>query len=169
MKTRMDRKSWWYQMGKSGGAALDWGVHAVDYTRFMTGLEVERVQAFYFERSDVFSEPLSSSFHFLMNNGATMTMTFVRADPSGTPQPWFTFFFEGGRMEIFNYDRIDLNGETVYLCGDFDPWFEQDRIFVEAVRSGRRRGYPERLSRRPVFPRADPGRMGLGPAGRAMH
>ena len=137
LKSRNDRTSWWYQMGKSGGPALDWGVHAVDYTRFMTGLEVESVQAFYCEKSDVFSEPLSSSFHFLMDNGATMTMTFVRADPSGTPQPWFTFFFEGGRMEIFNYDRIDLNGETVYRDEDFDPWFEQDRVFVEAVRSGR--------------------------------
>ena len=136
-KARMERASWWHQMDRSGGAAMDWGVHAVDYTRFMTGLEVARVQAFYCEEPEVFSEPLSSSFHFLLDGGATMTMTFVRADPAGTQQPWFTFFFEGGRLEIFSYDRIDLNGETVFRGGDFDPWFEQDRIFVEAVRSGR--------------------------------
>ncbi|MCE2440146.1 MAG: Gfo/Idh/MocA family oxidoreductase [Candidatus Latescibacteria bacterium] len=133
-----ERASWWRLMDKSGGPALDWGVHAVDYTRFTTGLEIDKVQAFYYEQSDVFSDPLSSSFHFLLDNGATMTMTFVRADPSGTPQPWFTFFFEGGRLEIYSYDRIDLNGETVYRGGDLDPWFVQDRIFVEAVRSGDR-------------------------------
>jgi predicted dehydrogenase len=138
LRSRMEGASWWHQMDKSGGSALDWGVHATDSTRFVTGLEVDKVQAFYCEQPDVFCEPLSSSFHFLLNNGATMTMTFVSADPAGTPQPWFTFFFEGGRLEIFRYDRIDLNGETVYRSGDFDPWFEQDRIFVEAVRSGDR-------------------------------
>ena len=137
-KAGRERASWWRRMDKSGGPALDWGVHAVDYTRFTTGLEIDKVQAFYYEQYDVFSDPLSSSFHFLLDNGATMTMTFVRADPSGTPQPWFTFFFEGGRLEIYSYDRIDLNGETVYRGGDLDPWFEQDRIFVEAVRSGDR-------------------------------
>ena len=137
-KAGKERASWWRRMDKSGGPALDWGVHAVDYTRFTTGLEIDKVQAFYYEQSDVFSDPLSSSFHFLLDNGATMTMTFVRADPSGTPQPWFTFFFEGGRLEIYSYDRIDLNGETVYRGGDLDPWFELDRIFVEAVRSGDR-------------------------------
>ena len=136
----MEQASWWRQTDKSGGPALDWGVHAVDYVRFTTGLEVDKAQAFQLEQSDVFSDPLSSSFHFLMDNGATMTMTFVRADPSGTPQPWFTFFFEGGRLEIYAYDRIDLNGETVFQGEDFDPWFEQDRIFVEAVRSGHRGG-----------------------------
>ncbi len=136
----MEQASWWNRMDQSGGPALDWGVHALDYTRFTTGLEVDKVQAFYCERSDVFSDPLSSSFHFLLDSGATMTMTFVRADPSGTPQPWFTFFFEGGRLEIYSYDRIDLNGETVYQGGEFDPWFEQDRIFVEAVRTGHRGG-----------------------------
>ena len=140
LRSRMEGTSWWHKMDISGGPALDWGVHAVDYTRFMTGLDVEKVQAFYCEQPEVFCEPFSSSFHFLLNNGATMTMTFVRADPSGTPQPWFTFFFDGGRLEIFNYERIDLDGETVYRSGDFDPWFEQDRIFVEAVSSGDRSG-----------------------------
>lgn len=139
-KEGMEEASWWRQMEKSGGPALDWGVHAVDYIRFTTGLEVDKVQAFNFEKPEVFSDPLSSSFHFLLDNGATMTMTFVRADPSGTPQPWFTFFFEGGRLEIHNYDRIDLNGETIYRGREFDPWFEQSRIFVEAVRSGDREG-----------------------------
>ena len=34
------------------------------------------------------------------------------------------------------YDRIEQNGETVYQAQEFDPWFEQARLFIEAVRSG---------------------------------
>ena len=41
------RDSWWSQFEKSGGSAFDWGVHALDYTRFMTGLNVTHAQAFY--------------------------------------------------------------------------------------------------------------------------
>lgn len=129
-------KSWHHQMDKSGGAAFDWGVHATDYTRFMTGLDVARAQAFYYHRTED-ARPRSQSFHYQFSSGATMVMTFVMADDAGARDtPWFTFCFEGGRLEIYHYDRIEMNGEVVYRGEAYDPWFEQSRTFIDAVRSG---------------------------------
>ena len=83
--------------------------------------------------------PLASSFHFRLSNGATMTETFLSADPVGRrAEPWFTIFFEGGHMALHGYDRIEINGETVFEGQDFDPWFEQTRVFIQAVRTGDR-------------------------------
>ncbi|MBI4551180.1 MAG: Gfo/Idh/MocA family oxidoreductase [Candidatus Latescibacteria bacterium] len=129
---------WHVQMEKAGGSGFDWGVHAVDYTRFMTGLNVVRAQAFY-HHPPAYHFPLSSSFHFRLSNGATMTMTFLLADPTGLDgEAWFTIVYEGGRLAVYGYDRIEVNGETVYKADEFDPWFEQDRVFIEAVRTGDR-------------------------------
>lgn len=128
--------SWHSQMDKAGGPAFDWGVHAVDYTRFMTGLDIDKAQAFY-HHPDEYSTPLSCSFNFGFENGATMVMNFTSASPSAPPgEPPFVIFFEGGYLALWMYDRIEVNGETVYRAEEFNPWFEQDRIFVEAVRCG---------------------------------
>jgi predicted dehydrogenase len=123
-------------MEKAGGPAFDWGVHAVDYSRFMTGLDIVAAQAFY-HHPEEYNKPLSCSFNFCLENGATMSMNFTSATsepPAGEPP--FTIFFEGGCLALWMYDRIEVNGEQVYTAGEFDPWFEQDRIFVEAVRTG---------------------------------
>lgn len=128
--------SWHYQMDKAGGRAFDWGVHAVDYTRFMTGLDVVKAQAFYHD-PDRYITPLSSSFNLCLSNGATATLSFVSGGRVMPPnEPWFTIFYEGGYVSVFQYDRLEQNGETVYQAQEFDPWFEQDRLFIEAVRSG---------------------------------
>ena len=128
--------NWHHRMDKAGGRAFDWGVHAVDYSRFMTGLDVVKAQAFYHD-PDRYITPLSSSFNFCLSNGATATLSFVSAGPSTPPNtPWFTIFYEGGYVAVFKYGRIEQNGEIVYEAEEFDPWFEQDRIFIEAVRSG---------------------------------
>lgn len=129
-------ESWWNQMDKSGGSALDWGVHATDYTRFMTGLNVARAQAFYCERP-AYATALSSVFNYSFSNGATMNISFISAGGSGLgDEPFFTIFYEGGCLAVYGYDRIAVNGETVYEGEEFDPWFEQDRTFIEAVRTG---------------------------------
>jgi len=128
--------SWWAHADKSGGRALDWGVHATDYTRFMTNLNIVRAQAFYCQRAS-YSVPLSCSFNYCFSNGATMTMSFISASPGGLRgEPWFTIFYEGGCLSLHRYDRVEVNGKTVYQGEDFNPWFEQDRIFIEAVRTG---------------------------------
>lgn len=128
------RGSWWSDLDKSGGAALDWGVHATDYVRFMTGLEVNQAQAFY-QQSAAYALPLSYSFHYRLSNGAPMTMTFLSTTSVRPPnEPWFTLFYEGGYLALHGYERLEANGETLYTADPFDPWFEQSRCFIEAVR-----------------------------------
>ena len=130
-----DPKTWWAEMDKSGGRALDWGVHATDYSRFMTGLNVARAQAFYCERAD-YATALSSSFNYCFDNGATMTLSFVSAGSNPKNEPWFTVFYEGGCLEIHRYDRIEVNGDVLYKADEFDPWLEQDKTFIRAVQTG---------------------------------
>ena len=128
-------KTWWEEMDKSGGQALDWGVHATDYTRFMTGLNVAKSQAFYCQRP-AYANALSTSFNYCFENGATMTLNFVAAGSGPRDEPRFTIFYEGGCLEVHGYDKIVANGETVYEADEFDPWLEQDKTFIRAVQSG---------------------------------
>ena len=128
-------KTWWEEMDKSGGQALDWGVHATDYTRFMTGLNVAKSQAFYYERP-AYANALSTSFNYCFENNATMTLNFVAAGSGPKDEPRFTIFYEGGCLEIHGYDRIIVNREVLYEAEEFDPWLEQDKTFIRAVQSG---------------------------------
>ncbi len=133
------RENWYGDVNKSGGTALDWGVHATDYLRFMSGLEVAQAQAFY-HQPEPYTLPLSSSIHYGFDNGATATLTFLstmgeHVSGHGTPgkEPWFTVFYQGGYLAIYGYERLVVDGETVYEAEPFDPWLEQDRIFIAAV------------------------------------
>ena len=128
-------KTWWEEMDKSGGQALDWGVHATDYTRFITGLNVVKSQAFYCERP-AYANALSTSFNYCFENGATMTLNFVAAGSGPKDEPRFTIFYEGGCLEIHGYDKIVVNGEVLYEAEAFDPWLEQDKTFIGTVQSG---------------------------------
>ena len=78
--------SWHYQMDKAGGRAFDWGVHAVAYTRFMTGLDVVKAQAFYHD-PDRYITPLSSSFNLCLSNGATATLARTRKGRMSSCRP----------------------------------------------------------------------------------
>jgi predicted dehydrogenase len=132
------QESWHYQMDKAGGPAFDWGVHAVDYARYLSRLDVVGAQAFYYHPAE-YNQPLSCSFNFLLEGSATMTMTFLSTAATPLPaEPPFTFFYEGGYLSLWMYDRLEMNGETIYRAEEFDPWFEQDRAFIEAVRTGNR-------------------------------
>ena len=63
-------------------------------------------------------------------------MSFLSTSPVRPPnEPWFTLFYEGGYLAIHGYERIEVNGETIYNAESFDPWLEQSRCFVEAVRT----------------------------------
>ncbi|MEE2873384.1 MAG: Gfo/Idh/MocA family oxidoreductase [Candidatus Latescibacterota bacterium] len=131
-----DPQSWHYQMDKAGGHAFDWGVHAVDYTRYMTGLNLIKAQAFY-HHPPAYNKPLSCSFNFLLENGAPMSSTFLATTPTAPgDEPRFTIFYEGGYLALWMYERIEVNGEIVYEPEEFDPWFAQDQAFTEAVRTG---------------------------------
>ncbi len=121
---------------KGGVPFFDYGPHPVDYSRFMTGLDVATVQAF-FNQPEHYKVPVSASFNFVMSNGATMTMSFLSASPC-TPanEPFFLFYYEGGYVGVHNYDYIEMNGERVFEGEKFNPWFELDSRFCEAVRTG---------------------------------
>lgn len=132
-----DVDDWHSRFEKGASAFFDWGPHAVDYSRYITGLNVKTAQAYIKHSPDRHRAPTSASFNFLMSNGATMTMTFVSSTPSQPPgEPYFTVYYEGGYLGIHGYDHIDVNGESVYEAEEFNPWFELDRRFCEAVRSG---------------------------------
>lgn len=132
LRSEVSGDSWHHQMDKAGGRAFDWGVHAVDYIRFVTGLDVAAAQAFYHHPPE-YVTPLSCSFNLRLTNGATATLSFMTGS---SQEPWFTFYFAGGHLAVHRYERLTLNGDTVYEAQDFDPWLEQDRAFIEAVRSG---------------------------------
>ena len=134
-KAENSPKTWWADMNKSGGRALDWGVHATDYSRFMTGLNVSKSQAFYCERSS-YNTPLSCIFNYSFENGATMALNFISAGASPNDEPWFTVFYEGGYLAIFHYDRIEVNGELFYQAEEFNPWLAQDKTFICAIQTG---------------------------------
>ncbi|MBM3265010.1 MAG: Gfo/Idh/MocA family oxidoreductase [candidate division Zixibacteria bacterium] len=127
--------SWWSEMEKGGVPFFDWGVHATDYIRFVTQQNVVRSQAFFYQ-PEGFHHPFSASFHYQLSQGATATLTFIEGDPVGLKrEPYFLFFFDGGHLGVYGYERIEINDVVVYEAAPFDPWFEQDRVFIEAVRA----------------------------------
>jgi len=132
-RRRDQDRAWGHWMAKAGSRAFDWGVHAVDYLRFMTGLDVAKAQAFYHDPAH-YTTPLSSVFQLAFTTGATAQLSFVLAMATPPPnEPWFTIYYEGGYLSVFRYERIEQNGEIVYEADDFDPWHEQDRVFLDAV------------------------------------
>ena len=133
---RKGGEGWSGQLDKGGTSWFDWGPHAVDYSRYMSGLDVARAQCF-FHHPDSYDIPLSAAFNFVMTNGATMSLSFVAASPSQPPQePFFLIYFEGGYLGVHSYDYIDMNGERVFEGEEYNPWFELDRRFAEAVHTG---------------------------------
>ena len=132
-----NNRAWWSDFQKAGGPAFDWGVHGVDYIRFMTGEDVVRSQAFYHHPKEL-DQALSCSFNMQMTNGATMTMITAAASNKNPSEPRFTIFYEGGYLAAHGYDRIEMNGETVWQWEgeQINPWLKQDQTFLEAVRTG---------------------------------
>jgi myo-inositol 2-dehydrogenase/D-chiro-inositol 1-dehydrogenase len=136
---RPEGPGWSNKMEMGGSSFFDWGPHAVDYSRYISGQNVVTAQAF-FNHPDTqqYSQPLSCSFNFSLSNGATLLMTFLACTPAAPSEPYFTAFYEGGYLAIYQYDRIEVNGELHYKAEEFNPWFEQDRVFIEAVQTGNR-------------------------------
>ena len=130
-----DPDRWSGVFEKGGSAFFDWGPHAVDYSRYMSGLDITTAQAFLTQREG-YRAPLSASFNFALSNDATMTMTFVCASPQApAAEAYFLIYYEGGYLGVHGYDHIEMNGEVVFEAEEFNPWFELDRRFCEAVRA----------------------------------
>ena len=120
---------------RTGGSGLGWGVHALDCARYISRLNVETAQAFYYHPAG-YRLPLSYCYHFRLTGGATMTMTLVDGIGSAAPGNWFTVLYEGGHLALHGYDRLERDGVTVFRGEPFDPWAAQDRAFIDAVRTG---------------------------------
>ena len=113
---------------------LGWGPHAIDYCRFVSGLDIVRAQAFFCE-PERFQLPTSTVSNFVMSNGATMSMTFLHTSPhQPDDEPLFLFYYEGGYLAIRKHlPGIEMNGELVFKAEEFQPWRELDRVFVNAI------------------------------------
>jgi myo-inositol 2-dehydrogenase/D-chiro-inositol 1-dehydrogenase len=136
-----DPRGWWQDMEKQGGGGLNWGVHAVDYTRFMTGQEVTHAQAFYLLR-EAYPTYLCQSYHFQLSNDAVLHQAFISATRiPPCDQPIFTIYYEGGWVGIYrrqgNTWAYAIDGGP-QIDDDSDAWLEQDRTFINAVRTGDR-------------------------------
>ena len=127
----------WDRIVENHAAFLGWGPHAIDYCRFLSGLDIVIAQAFFCD-PDRYHVPLSTAFNFAMSNGATMTMTFLQVSAATPPhEPYFLFFYEGGYVAVHQgYGGVEMNGEQVYVAEEFQPWRELDRVFVHAIRTG---------------------------------
>ena len=127
----------WDQNVENHATFLGWGTHAIDYCRFVSGLDIVRAQAF-FCAPDRYHVPLSTAYTFAMSNGATMAMTFLQTSAAQPPnEPYFLFYYEGGYVALHEgYRGIEMNGEVVYDAEEFQPWRELDRAFVNAIRTG---------------------------------
>ena len=57
--------------------------------------------------------------------------------------PLFSYYYIGGRVDVYRGGgkkwSYELNGELVRE-EEFDPWEAHDRVFMDAVRTGDRRG-----------------------------
>jgi predicted dehydrogenase len=119
---------------------MSWGVHAVDYIRFLTGLDVDQVQAFQL-LPEPHRLPLAHSVHAQLTNGAAVSITFARAAETPPREtPFFDVYYRGGVLSLARHGysawSLRIDDEVVVEDDDFDPWFAQDRAFIEAVRTG---------------------------------
>jgi myo-inositol 2-dehydrogenase / D-chiro-inositol 1-dehydrogenase len=126
---------WYLDLERSGGHALNWGGHALDQVRFITGEEVVKAQAFY-GAATATGLPETQSLHFFLAGGGTATLAFVttQAATGRYHRNELRCFHPEGVLILDDYDALLVNGERVAAGEACDPWLEQDRVFVEAVR-----------------------------------
>ncbi len=129
---------WWQEYARRGGWAMEWGVHAVDYVRFMTGLEVVNAQAFTFGEE---AQPveLSQAIHLQLETGATLDITALTGVAHSPAEPLITLYHEKGTLALVRHGPMTWslveNGATL-RTEEMDPWLAHDRQFIEAVRAG---------------------------------
>lgn len=133
-----DADRWWDEYKRRGGWAMEWGVHAVDYVRFMTGQNVASAQAFYYEDA---SQPvaLSQAIHLQLESDATMDIVALTGVPAAPDEPLITLYHDQGYLALVRNGKetwsLVENGETV-RTEEMDPWLEHDQQFIEAIRMG---------------------------------
>ncbi|GIQ62015.1 hypothetical protein PACILC2_05830 [Paenibacillus cisolokensis] len=134
---------WFHQMEQSGGQLVDQSTHQVDLVRYVAG-EFRDVQARYAQRSirneapdatipdvGVVSFSLQSGAIGTINTGC-MSRRFGRAEVEVIGPDFYVSLDGNGTSLTIVDDQQNISEK----CGT-DFYFEQDRAFVEAVRTGR--------------------------------
>lgn len=146
--------TWWTNQSLSGGQMVDQSTHQVDLVRYLTG-DFHEVRAVYAQRS--IKEQVSDAtipdvgvVSFTMRSGAVGSFS----------NSCVSRHFGRGEVEVFGPDYyVSIHGQSLKIYDDeqkleekFDTEFylEQDRAFIEAVRTGRQElvlgGYDEAVA-----------------------
>jgi len=132
---------WWRRMDKSGGQILEQATHLVDLIRYLCG-DVAEVYATAscgcMTNVKEFSVHDSSTVAMRLKNGATASVTSSCVCNHGgrvsleivTPEA--VVRFQDGRVTVAEDGKT-----TEYLPGN-NMYFEEDKAFVEAVRTGKK-------------------------------
>lgn len=132
---------WWAQLDKSGGQIVEQATHQVDLIRYLAG-EFERVQSVYAQRTIRSIDPEATIpdvgvVAFTMRSGAIGSVVNSCVSPH----------YGRGDVELFGPDfYMAIKGHSLVIhdaeqklsekC-DTDFYLEQDRAFIEAIRTGR--------------------------------
>lgn len=132
---------WWTKMEMSGGQLVEMATHQLDLIRYLAG-EFREVRAIQAQRSLRNIDPQATAYdvgtvNFVMQSGAignistTCLAKYVGSDEVKFYGNGFYVSINGSELRIVD-DRQDLrvNAQT-------DPYYEQDKAFVEAVRQRR--------------------------------
>ncbi|MCP4644153.1 MAG: Gfo/Idh/MocA family oxidoreductase [bacterium] len=132
---------WWRRMDKSGGQIIEQTTHMFDLLRYLCG-EVAEVHAVAstgcMTKVKDFDVHDSSVVSLRLKSGAVGTVTSSCVTNYGggvglhimTPEATFTF--EDGKL------TIDEDGRVTQHLPKVDMYAEEDRIFIDAVRAGKK-------------------------------
>ena len=132
---------WWRQMDKSGGQIMEQATHLFDLMRYLCG-DVAEVYAVAstgcMTRTEHFNVHDSSVVAMRMKNGASATITSSCVCNFGGEvllrlvTPDTTLTLTGGEL------KVDEGGKTTYHRPQINMYEAESRIFIEAIRSGKR-------------------------------
>ena len=137
----MPQTWWWRQMQKSGGQIVEQSTHVIDLARYLCG-DVAEVYAAAstgcMTQVEDFDVHDSSVLNARLKNGAVATFTAScvmehEADVAlRVISPDATVSFEGGNV------TISEDGRTTHYRSKTDMYAEEARVFIDAVRTGRK-------------------------------
>jgi len=133
---------WWNTLDLSGGFLVDAVTHQVDFVRYLVG-EFEEVYANFGRNSIRERNPEATIYDggaltFRMRNGAVGTLT----------ESCVSAHYNSSEVKIFGpnyYLSLSANGKQLTIVDEqenitktslIDPYYEQDKRFVEAVATG---------------------------------
>ncbi len=139
--TRFVQTSWWREMNKSGGQLVEQTTHIVDLMRYLSGGEIEAVQAFMnlvaMEEVEGLDIPDVGTVNFKFSTGAVghVHTTFLQPDHRSGVEilgPDYRLTIDASTLTIVEKDQtiIRRSANNFYETQDLD--------FLEAVRTGDR-------------------------------